>query len=164
MEYEQFSLYGLSIEYPMGWQVELPRRLERNNGDASFRSPEGFSVSIFWGPLERVSSKFQTPAEYASDVFSKIKKSRGIKSLDLLEEASMPMGGHEGAFYKTEETIVYGGMIKRRMFKQITIAAHFFCGDSKRYFTLYGTIPPQRAEEQEKIIRHMIQSIKCHKS
>ncbi|MEM3575004.1 MAG: hypothetical protein QXQ76_04625 [Candidatus Bathyarchaeia archaeon] len=162
MEYEQFSVYGLSIEYPAGWRVELPRRLERDNGDVSFRSPEGPSISVFWGPLERLRAKFQTPAEYASDIFDKIKKSRGIKSLEVLEEATMFIGGHEGAFYKTEETISYGIFIRRTEFKQRTIAAHFFCGDSKRYFTIYGTISPQKAEEQEGIIRHMIKSIRCH--
>ncbi len=162
MEYERFSVYGLSIEYPAGWRVELPRRLERDHGDVSFRSSEGPSISVFWGPLERLISKFQTPAEYASDIFNKIKKSRGVKSFEILEEASVQIGGHEGAFYKTEETISYGGLIRRMEFKQITIAAHFFCGESKRYFTIYGIVSPERAGEQEGIIRHMIQSIKCH--
>jgi len=163
MDYECFCIYGFGVDYPADWEVVIDRKLTRVKGTVAFRSAQGMEIAVSWGPLKEAKGRFSSAAEQANDAFNRLKKSRGIINLQMLEDRSDRIDEHVAVFNHARAELAGGGFFgggARRQTEMLSM--HLHCDKSERYFVLYGKTTLERTYEYADIFNHMRRSFKCH--
>jgi copper chaperone CopZ len=162
MRYESFSIYGFKIEYPVDWTVELNPKSSRTRGDVVFHSPTKDKFFVSWYSLELVRKKYASLTKHANEIIKKIKKTSGVKSVEVIRQKEVEINKHRTIFMHLRVTSSSTFFRKREIFQE-NRALHMYCEQTARYFVLYeSTRPNERWTEQEDIFNHMQKSFKCH--
>ena len=76
--FEKFSVYKFSIDYPKVCRVEFNPKSRRESGDIVFHFPDREKVYISWGDLDIAKKRFQTPENQAEQGIKRIMKGRTV--------------------------------------------------------------------------------------
>jgi hypothetical protein len=119
--YELFTVYGISIEYPSSWSVEV-RRLKRDQGVVSSRSGgEECSCTLAWSPLEEVRRRFRDPGEQVRNALDDLKSRSRVEDLQVLEDRSVVVNGHEAVAMRLRATLKTGVFSRGRLKSEIQV-------------------------------------------
>jgi len=163
MQYDHFSIYGFKVEYPKDWRVELKPNSEKKAGEVAFQSPEKNRISVFWGALEEAEKTFASLEEHVKRTIEKVKKSRGVSSVEVVEQKELEINGHRAIFTHLKATSIQSFIVKRREISQELWSSHLYCQQTSRYFVVYGS--PRSNEklmEHTDVFKHMQKSFRCH--
>jgi hypothetical protein len=156
MQYDRLSVYGFGVDYPQDWRVELKPESDRNRGNLVFHSPTRDNMLVSWEILERVQKRYSSLAEQVDGVLENIRKSRGVKSVEVMEREELEINGHTGVFTHLKVTIIQGFFPKKRVILQELWSLHVHCEQTSRFFALYGSSSSdERSLEQAEIFKHM---------
>jgi len=164
MRYDHLSVYGFAVDYPEDWRVELKPESDRNRGNLAFHSPTKDNMFISWEILERVKRRYTSLAEQVDDVLENVKKSRGVKSLEVMERKELEINGHKGVFTHLKVISIHAVFFfKKRVILQELWSLHVYCEQTARFFALYGmSSSEERSPKQADIFKHMQKTFKCH--
>ena len=163
MQYDHFSIHGFEVEYPKEWRVELHPKSKRKTGEVAFQSPERDRMFVFWGELEEAKKKFASLDEYVEKTIKKVKKSRDVNSVEVVERKELEINGHRAIFTNLRATIIQGFLLKRRKVPQNLWASHLYCEQTSRFFIVHGSpSSDERSTEHAKVYEHMQKSFRCH--
>ena len=164
MPYDRLSIYGFGVDYPKDWRVELKPESDRNRGNVVFHSPTRDNMFVSWEILERVKKRYTSLAEQVNDVLENIKKSRGVKSVEVMERKELEINGHTGVFTHSKVTSIKAFFfLRKRVILQELWSLHVYCEQTARFFALYGSSSSdERSLEQADIFKHMQKTFRCH--
>ena len=163
MQYDCLSIYGFGVDYPKDWRVGLKPESDRNRGNLVFHSPTRDNMFVSWEILERVKKRYTSLAEQVNDVLENIKKSRGVKSVEVMERKELEINGHTGVFTHVKVTSIQAFFLKKRVILQELWSLHVYCEQTARFFALYGSSSSdERSLEQADIFKHMQKTFRCH--
>jgi len=164
MQYDRLSIFGFEADYPKDWRVELKPESDRNRGNLAFHSPTKDNMFISWEILERVQKRYSSLAEQVNGVLENIKKSRGVKSVEVLERKELEINGHKGVFTHLKVTSIHAiFFFKKRVILQELWSLNVYCEQTARFFALYGmSSSDERSLQQANIFKHMQKTFKCH--
>lgn len=100
-EYEPFCLYGFRTVYPVTWKIELDPKLERSEGNVTFKSPEKANIVVSWGPLEKAKKKYSSLEQHARDSINRVKKDPKVKKVELVQTKDIKVNSHKAIFSHT---------------------------------------------------------------
>lgn len=163
MQYDHFSIYGFEVEYPKDWRVESNPKSEKNTGDVAFHSPERDRMFVFWGALEEAKKNFTSLDEHVDRTIGRVKKSRGVNFLEVVERKELEMNGHRAIFTHLKATFIQRFFLRRRRVSQELWASHLYCEQTARYFVVHGSpSSEERSTEHADVFEHMRKSFRCH--
>ena len=163
MQYDHFSIYGFKIEYPKDWRVELKPKSEKETGEVAFHSPERDRMFVFWGILEEAKKRYASLDEHVERTIKKVKKIRGVNSLEVVERKELEMNGHRAIFALLKATFIQGFFLRRREVSQELLSSHLYCEQTARYFILHGSPrSDEKSTEHADVFEHMQKSFRCH--
>lgn len=144
--------------------MELKPESDRNRGNLAFHSHTKDNMFISWEILERVQKRYTSLAEQVNDVLENIKKSRGVKSLEVMERKELEINGHRAVFTHLRVTSIHVVFFfKKRVILQELWSLHVYCEKTARFFALYGSSSSEeRSLEQADIFKHMQKTFRCH--
>jgi len=158
--YERFEAYGFGTDYPSDWVIELNPKSRRALGDLALKYPGGDKLFLSWGELEKVKklNGVEAHADYSVDRI----KGRGGKIVDLRKD-SVVVNGHRSASRDVDiETLRRGRFMSTYKVRQHVRSLHVHCDVTGRYFVIYGSISPDRAEEQSEVFSKVVKTFVCH--
>jgi hypothetical protein len=157
--YELFAVYGISMEYPSSWSVEIGP-LKRDQGSVSFRSKHGeCSCELTWTPLKEVQKRFRDSREQARKTLDNFKSRSHVEDLEVLEDRSLLVNGHEAAVVRLRAVLKTGIFSRGRLKSEIQVL-YLHCDETQRCFVLLSFGPQE--DKYANIFSHMVYSIKCH--
>jgi hypothetical protein len=157
--YELFAIYGISIEYPSSWSIEIGS-LTRDQGAISFRSKGGeCSCSLTWTPLKDIQKRFRDPKEQARNALEGLKRKSRVEDLEVLEDRSEVINGHEAAVMRLKATLKTGAFSRGRLKSEIQVL-YLHCDETQRCFMLFLFGPQD--DRYAHVFNHMTCSMKCH--
>ncbi|MFQ6081313.1 MAG: hypothetical protein ACE5OW_06570, partial [Candidatus Bathyarchaeia archaeon] len=107
--------------------------------------------------------RYTSLAEQVNGVLENIKKTRGVKSVEVMERKELKINGHTGVFTHLKVTSVHGFFLKKRVVLQEFWSLHVYCEQTARFFALYGSSSSdERSLEQADIFKHMQKTFRCH--
>jgi hypothetical protein len=161
LEFERFTVYGFSVDYPVDCVLELKPRSTRNEGEVAFKLSGESVFFLSWGPLEKV-EKFRGVEGHADYSIGRIKKNREAKIKEIKRER-IEVNGHPSPFNHVWIEVVRRGLLfgTSRSSHEIR-SLHLHCGNSSRYFMIYVQGTTQLSELQGRVMARMIQSFICH--
>lgn len=162
-DFERFSVYGFSIDYPNVCRVEFNPKSRREAGDIVFHFPDKVKTFLSWGELEKATKNFQTVEKHAEHSLETMKKSGNVKNFVRVSHDSITVHSHKGAFNRVRlEEVTVGFFTGKRTAPRETYSVHVHCPGSSRYFVVYTMIPSNMEMEYEKSLMTMANSLKCH--
>jgi len=162
-DFESFSIYGLSIEYPKDCRVEFNPKSRREEGDVVFHFPDKEKVFLSWGDLEKAMKSFKTVEEHAEHSLNKVKKGSNVKGFEKVLQGSITVNSHRGAYNRVRlQEVIVGFFTGKRTVPRDACSVHLHCIDSSRYFVIYALLSGSTAEEHEKTLMAMVSSLRCH--
>ncbi len=162
-DFERFSIYGFSIDYPKDCRLEFNPKSRRDAGDVVFHFPDKMKMFLSWGDLEKATKSFQTVEEHAEHSLDSVKKSGNVKNLERVSRDSLSIHSHKGAYNRVRlEEITVGFFTGKKKVPRDAYSVHVHCPDSSRYFVIYTLIPAGTVEEYEKTLMTMANSLNCH--
>ena len=163
-DFERFSIYGFSIDYPKDCRLEFNPKSRRDTGDVVFHFPDRMKVFLSWGDLEKAAKNFQTVEQHAEHSLKNIKKSGAVKNFERISQDSVTIHSHRGAYNRVKlEEIAVGFLSGKRTVPRESYSVHVHCPNTARYFVVYTMIPGSSNENYEKTVMTMANSLKCHK-
>lgn len=163
-EYELFSIYQFHTLYPSGWKIELDPKSDSNKGNVAFKSPENINILVSWGTLDEAKKKYSSPEKFAMDALNRIKESREVKEIELIQTKLEEVNSHEANFTHVRMSKRNRGFqFSKAKRNELEIrSVHFFCVHSKRYFVIYGMVEADKSVQQEEVFENILTSFKCH--
>ena len=165
-EFETFSVYNFSIDYPPVCRVEFNPKSRREAGDIVFHFPDREKLYLSWGDLEKAQKKFGDAQKQAEHSLGSVKKSQNVKKMEKITTDTLTINSHLAAYnrVKLEETPpgIFPG--KRRSIAHETYSLHLHCDKSSRYFVVYTMLSPNAPQDfGEVVFMRMAKSFACHK-
>ena len=162
-EFENFSIYGFSINYPKGCRVEFNPKSRRESGDVVFHFPEKNKIFLSWAELEKATKRFQTIQAHAENSLETVKKAGNVKNFEKVSSDTVNVRSHKAACNHVRlEEMTAGFFTGKQAVPRDAYSVHVHCPDSSRYFVIYALFPHESVEKQEKAIMAMTKSLKCH--
>jgi hypothetical protein len=167
-DFEKFSVYNFSIDYPSICRVEFNPKSRREQGDIVFHFPilEGAKEKVFlsWGNLEKAEKKFETAEKQAEHSLQVVKKSGNVKKMEKLEKDTLTMNSHTAAYNHVRLDEQSAGLFPgKRTVPHDAYSIHLHCDKSSRYFVIYTMLSPKAQEDfGDAIFKVMAKSFKCH--
>jgi hypothetical protein len=161
----EFAVYGLSIQTPEDWRVELNPKSERIKGDVAFHTPDGSRFYISWGPLKDIVGKFNRLEEHRDFSINQVKRGRDVDSLTVSEMVEGQIMGHRSLSVRLVIR-VRSGLMGRTASARIVCSTHFHCPNFSRYYVFYALSNAKGIQEPEfwNLYKRVSESIKCHQS
>ena len=163
--FENFSIYGFSLDYPEESRVEFNAKSRRESGDVVFHLPdkvERVRIFLSWGDLEKVSKRFQTPEEHAEFSLDAMKKGKNVKNFERISRDTLSLHNHSGSVNKVKFDERSVGLTGSKNIPREAYSLHVHCAKSNRYFVLYTMTPSGSGGRYDKIMDSMRDSFKCH--
>jgi hypothetical protein len=163
-DFENFSMYGFTVDYPETCRVELSSKSRRDAGDVVFKFPDSGKIFLTWGQLEKVSKRFGSAEEHADYSLDAMKKGKNVKNFERVFRDTVPLRNHQTSVNKVrfEEKVPkifrLGKDIPREAY-----SLHVHCDKSNRYFVLYTMAPADEAGRFDRIMESMRKSFNCHR-
>lgn len=162
-DFEQFSVYGFSIEYPKDLRIEFNPKSRRGEGDVVFHFPDRAKIFLSWGDLEKASKKFQTVDEHADHSLKRIKTAGNVKGFEPISHDSFKVQSHSGIYNKAKfEEVAVGFFSGKRKNPREAHSVHVHCQETGRYFVIYSLLPMEGTFNYPKIFSVMAKSLHCH--
>lgn len=159
---EKFALYGIELEIPADWRVELNPKGSRKKADIVFQSPQGNRFFVSWGPLDDAQRKFKTLEEHRDYGIQRVKKGPDVKSIDVSDLNELQIDGHRALLSHVNASL-QRGMMSRGVSHRDIWSIHFYCPQTSRYYVVYSM---QRDSEEfddlSTLFRSLANSVKCH--
>jgi len=162
-DFENFSMYGFTIDYPDACRVEFNSKSRRESGDVSFRFPDNVKIFLSWGELEKVSKRFGSAEEHANYSLDAMAKGKNVKNFARVSRDTMPLHSHKTSVNKVsfdEKAMKFLG--RGRDLPREAYSLHVHCDKSNRYFVLYTMAPVDGDAKYERIMESMRESFNCH--
>jgi hypothetical protein len=162
--FERFSMYSISIDYPNDSRVEFNSKGRREVGDVAFHLPEKVRIFLSWGELEKVSKRFNSVQEHAEFSLNSMKKGKNVRNFEQVFTDSVAVNTHKGTLNKVkfEEMIPGLPFAGKKVLQREAYSLHVHCDESKRYFVLYTMAPSDAQGKYDKTMTAMVDSFKCH--
>jgi len=161
--FEKFSVYGFSIDYPSVCTVEFNPKSRRKRGDVVFLFHDKEKVFLSWGDLESAQKKFHTVEEQAEHGIKTISKSGTVKGCERVTKDSIEVNSHKAAYNRVRlNEIVRGLFAGGKIIPREAYSVHVHCENSSRYFVIYTLLSSKAPEDFGDLMRIMINSFKCH--
>ena len=165
--FERFSVYNFSIDYPPVCRVEFNPKSRREHGDIVFHFPDREKVFLSWGDLEKAEKKFETAEKQAEHSLQVVKKSGNVKKMEKLENDMLTLNSHSAAYNRVKVDEQSAGIFPgKRTVPHDAYSIHLHCEKSSRYFVIYTMLSPKASQESEDfrdaIFKVMASSFKCH--
>jgi len=161
--FENFSMYGFTIDYPEECRVEFNSKNRREAGDIVFRFPGENRIFLSWGDLEKVSKRFGSPEEHANYSLDAMKKGKNVKNFEKLSHDTISIRNHDSPLNKVsfdEKALRF--LPGSKDIPREAYSLHVHCDESKRYFVLYTMASASDQGKFNRIMESMTQSFKCH--
>jgi len=162
-DFENFSMYGFTVDYPEACRVELNPKSRREAGEVAFRFPDGIKIFLSWGDLEKVSKHFGSAEEHANYSVDAMKKGKNVKNFERVSRDRMPLHSHEASVNKVrfeEKALKILG--RGQDTPREAYSLHVHCDKSNRYFILYTMAPVNDSKPFNRIMESMWESFNCH--
>ena len=162
--FERFSMYSISVDYPNDSRVEFNSKGRRETGDVAFHLPEKVRIFLSWGELGKVAKSFHSVQEHAEFSLNAMKKGKNVRNFEGLSKDSVPVNTHNGALTKVRFEEMMAGLpfAGKKAFQREAYSLHVHCEESKRYFVLYTMAPSDPQAKYSSIMSAMVESFKCH--
>ena len=162
--FERFSMYRISIDYPSDSRVEFNSKGRRETGDVVFQLPEKVRIFLSWGELEKISKRFNSVQEHAEYSLNAMKKGKHVTNFEQTSRDSVAVNSHKAALNKVKldemiSTLLFTG--KKPLHRE-AFSLHLHCSESNRYFVLYTLTPSDTEGKYDRILTKMVDSFKCH--
>ncbi len=163
-EFEKFSVYNFSMNYPPVCRVEFNPKSRREGGDVVFHFPDKEKVFLSWGALEKATKKFETVDKQAEHSIQSVKKSSGVKGFEKISQDSLEINDHKAVFNRIRMEEVRAGFFpgKGGGIKREALSLHLHCEKSGRYFVIYAMLTGQAPGDFDDLYMTMAKSFKCH--
>jgi len=163
-EFEKFSVYNFSIEYPPVCRVEFNPKSRREAGDIVFHFPDREKVFLSWGNLDKAEKKFESAEKQAEHSLQVVKKSGNVKKMEKLQSDMMTLNSHQAAYNRVRLDEQPAGLFMgKRTVPHDAFSIHLHCDKSSRYFVIYTMLSPRAPEDfGDAIFKVMVNSFKCH--
>lgn len=163
--FERFSVYGFSIDYPKVCRIEFNPKSRREAGDVVFHFPDREKLFVTWGALEKVQAKFPTVEQQAEQTLKNISKTGNVRNFERVKQDSIEVGSHRAVFNHVKLDETAGGFLPgKRTLKHETYSVHLHCQDSARYFVIYTMLSPNAPPDFGELYTTMVHSFRCHRS
>jgi hypothetical protein len=162
-DFENFSMYGFTIDYPAACRVEFNSKSRRETGDVVFRFPDSARIFLSWGELEKASKRFGSPEEHANYSLDAMKKGKNVVNFERVSRDSVSLRSHTGSLNKVrfdEKTMKLFG--RGKDIPREAYSLHVHCDRSNRYFVLYTMGSANTDVRFDRIMDSMRESFKCH--
>jgi len=163
--FETFSVYSFSIQYPPVCRVEFNPKSRREAGDIVFHFPDREKVFLSWGNLNKAEKKFETAEKQAEHSLQVVKKSGNVKNMEKLENDVMTLNSHKAAYNRVRLDEQPAGLFMggKRTVPHDAYSIHLHCDQSSRYFVIYTMLSPKAPEDfGAAIFKVMANSFRCH--
>jgi len=170
-EFETFSVYKFSMNYPPICRVEFNPKSRREGGDIVFHFPDPDrprapteKVFLSWGALDKATKKFPTADEQAEHSLKAVKKSSGVKGFEKVAQDTIDINNHKAVYNRIKMEEVRGGLFPGRGggVKREALSLHLHCENSSRYFVIYAMLTANAPEDFGDLYMMMAKSFKCH--
>ncbi len=111
--------------------------------------------------LEKLKRKLPSVEEHARYSIEKVTKSHQAR-VTSIEKTQVSVNGHAAEYNHLRIDIPRRGLFGGREQVQEMHSLHIHCPESLRYFVIYGSSGPEKAESQGRTVTTLIQSFKCH--
>lgn len=169
LDYESFSVYGFSINYPISWRIELDPSSTQSKGNVVFKSSIRSEDKIFlsWGLIQDIVKKYPDLNAFANAGIDRIRKTQIVKSIRIIETKNTVIFGHDAILncfdVKLGRRYSIPIVKEKETVSQKIITCHFLCRDSGRYYILYGsTVETEDYSNFYKTFGVMKESLRCH--
>jgi len=162
-DFENFSMYGFTIDYPSSCRVQFNSKSRRESGDVGFTFPDSVKVFLSWGELGKVTKRFATADEHASYSLDAMKKGKNVKNFERVSQDSISLHDHKTSVNKVkfdEKALKIFG--RGKDIPREAYSLHVHCDKSNRYFVLYAMAPAGGDVRYERIMETMRDSFNCH--
>ncbi|MGD0175220.1 MAG: hypothetical protein ABSC50_00140 [Candidatus Bathyarchaeia archaeon] len=162
-DFERFSVYGFSIDYPKEARIEFNPKSRRGEGDVVFHFPDKTKIFLSWGDLEKAKKSFGTVGEHADHGLNKVKTARNIKSFELISHDTVSINSHQGAYNRAKfEEVAVGFLGGRSKSPREAHSIHVHCAESSRYYVVYALLFIGGTYDYAKAFTKMAKTLKCH--
>jgi len=161
--FERFSVYGFSIDYPKDTRLEFNPKSRRGEGDVVFHFRDKMKIFLSWGNLEKAAKTFGTVEKHADHGLNRVKKARNVKNFELVSHDSLRINSHDGLYNRAKfEEVAVGFLIGNRKNPREAHSVHVHCAESSRYFVVYALFPIGGTTDYERTFVKMAKALKCH--
>lgn len=162
-DFEQFSVYGFSIKYPVDARLEFNPKSRRGAGDVVFHFPDRVKIFLSWGDLEEATKKFHTVEEHAEHSLKRIKSSGNVKGFEKVEHDSLKINSHQSVYNRAKfEEVSVGFFSGKRKNPREAHSVHVHCDESGRFLVVYSLLPVGASTDYQAVFSKMANSLKCH--
>jgi hypothetical protein len=161
--FETFSVYKFSIDYPNVCRVEFNPKSRRESGDVVFHFPDKEKLYISWGQLEEAQKRFPTIEEQAEHGIKTLSKSRSIKGTERIKKDMIRVNSHEAVYNHIRLNQASPGLFSGgKTTPHDSYSVHLQCDKSSRYFVIYTLLSASAPKDFEDLMKVMVDSFKCH--
>ena len=161
VDVERFEVYGIGVNYPKDWSVDI-KRLKREDGEVVFRSVEGPYLTVLWGPLDKLLKKHDSLDSYVEYMIQGLMKSRRVKKFEVLSREVAEINGHRACITHMRLLVRYGGVFLKTYLGQDVWTMHLFCEPTRRFIVVYDVGGLGYEAENEERFRKSLEGFKCH--
>lgn len=162
-DFERFSIYGFSIDYPKDCRLEFNPKSRRGAGDVVFHFPDKVKIFLSWGDLEKAAKSFHTVEEHADHSLNAVKKAGNVKKFERVSRDTLSLHSHKGVYSRVRlEEMTVGFFSGRKSVPRDAYSVHVHCQDSSRFFVIYALVSGGTEDGYEKTLMTMANSLNCH--
>ena len=178
-DFDKFSVYGFSIDYPAICYVEFSSKSRREAGDIAFHYSSKKNIYLAWGDLTKTRKMFQTVDEQAEQSIKVVTKNRDIRKVERVTQDSLTINSHKAVYNRLRlveaprgfgskyKTLLYLSspiylFLDRKPVKHEAFSVHLHCERTSRYFVIYSLVSGEAPENFPSIIMSMMNSFQCH--
>lgn len=159
MDFEEVSVYGLTLKYPKGWWLyPSPRAFSPKEGSIIIRPRDKeISAAMMWYDLKE--EKDRSLEEYLRDLNREYQKR--CQEFQELEEYRKNINGHECLLSHVKYMVKVKRLsTKRKVYERLQCFVK--CEKSERFIILYVTTTPELFMQERSVIEKIVESFKCH--
>jgi len=161
--FETFSVYGFSIEYPQVCRIEFNPKSRRESGDVVFHFPDREKLYLSWGVLEQARKRFPTVEKQAEHGVETLRKSGNPKNFERVQQDTLNINTHSAIYNHLKLAQPLPGLFSsKKTTERRSHSCHLQCEDSSRYFVIYSLLSPRGPEDFGELLLTMVHSFKCH--
>lgn len=160
--FDQFSVYGFSIDYVKGLRVEFNPKGRELEGDVAFHFPDKVKIYLSWGDLEKT-ARLSSLQAHADHSLNKVKTAGNVRNFQQVSRNEIRVSTHEALYSRVSfDEITLNFLTGRSKKPREGHSVHVHCPESGRYFVVYGVLPKEGGSDYERVFVKMAKSLKCH--
>lgn len=158
---ETLMIYGFSFNYPAGAKIEFNPKFKREGGDVAVKLSGEYNTFVSWGMLAKLPERLSSISEHAKYSIENVRKSVQGKATSI-ENKQVDVNGHRAEYNHVRVDVPGRGFLARKGQVQEIHSLHIHCSESSRYFVIYGSSTPEKADSQGRTVAMLLDSFRCH--